>query len=251
MDNVFCDGWMCIRFCVIPRHATGSDDDACRVLQLLRSKIHLKFVGVTSQSLIFRDHTLCKIPRHATGGDDDAYRVLQLLRSKIRLKYSTRIRSWISESSMLQHTCAERMPRTCHHASFIDTLPLTNQRGLRSVGSLKTCHYPVTPSGNSWHPVTIQMSSHVQWQQVASSHDSNVQWQRCLLVAVRSHFGLRLERRNNPERASNRILGRRIRQFFKHASVNEISFFELIRPVQRGLTHPRRTYDKWGTVGIA
>ena len=66
--------------CKIPRHATGGDDDACRVLQLLRIKIRLNFVGVTSQSLIFRDHTLCKIPRHATGGDDDAYRVLQLLR---------------------------------------------------------------------------------------------------------------------------------------------------------------------------
>ena len=73
--------------CKIPRHATGGDDDACRVLQLLRSKIRLNFVGVTSQSLIFRDHTLCKIPRHATGGDDDAYRVLQLLRSKIRLNF--------------------------------------------------------------------------------------------------------------------------------------------------------------------
>jgi hypothetical protein len=33
---------------------------------------------------------------------------------------------------------------------------------------------------------------------------------RCLLVAVRSHFGLRLGGRINPERASNRILGRRI-----------------------------------------
>jgi hypothetical protein len=66
-------------------HAMG----AYRVLQLLRSKIRLNFVGVTSQSLIFRDHTLtlCKIPRHATGGNDDAYRVLQLLRSKIRLNF--------------------------------------------------------------------------------------------------------------------------------------------------------------------
>jgi hypothetical protein len=35
---------------------------------------------------------------------------------------------------------------------------------------------------------------------------------RCLLVALRrSHFGLRLGGRNNPDRASNRILGRRIK----------------------------------------
>jgi hypothetical protein len=36
---------------------------------------------------------------------------------------------------------------TCHHASFIDTLPVTNQRGLRSVGSLRLAI--------------------IQWQQVA------------------------------------------------------------------------------------
>jgi hypothetical protein len=90
--------------CKIPRHATGGDDDACRVLQLLQSKIRLNCVGVTSQSLIFRDHTLCKIPTptHATGGDDDAY-VLQRYcedppQFRRTLEYSTRIRSWISES---------------------------------------------------------------------------------------------------------------------------------------------------------
>jgi hypothetical protein len=53
--------------------------------------------------------TLCKIPRNATGGDDDAYRVLQSyceVRSasisydprRYEYEYSTRIRSWISES---------------------------------------------------------------------------------------------------------------------------------------------------------
>jgi hypothetical protein len=82
----------------------------------------------------------------------------------------------------------------------------------------KTCHCPVASSHDS----------NVQWQQVASSHDSNVQWQqvapvtssgnRCLLVAVRSHFGLRLDGRINPDRASNRILGRRIRIRVKKSS---------------------------------
>jgi hypothetical protein len=43
---------------------------------------------------------------------------------------------------------------------------------------------------------------------------------RCLLVAVRSHFGLRLGGRNNPDRASNRILGRRITY---HSSRRELS----------------------------
>jgi hypothetical protein len=57
-------------------------------------------------------------------------------------------------------------------------------------------------SGNKWHPVT---SSGNKWRPVTSSGN------RCLLVAVRSHFGLRLGGRNNPDRASNRILGRRIK----------------------------------------
>jgi hypothetical protein len=92
-----------------------------------------------------------------------------------------------------------------HIASFFDTLPLTNQRGLRSVGSLKTCHYLVTSSGN-------------RWQQVSTGVN------RCLLVAVRSHFGLRLGGRNNPDRASNRILGRRIISFILLPRLGRSSF---------------------------
>ena len=93
--------------------------------------------------------------------------------------------------------CSTRPPdaddlSSCH----IDTLPLTNQRGLRSVGSLRLAiiqWQQVASSGNKWHPVTSSGN-------------------RCLLVAVRSHFGLRLGGRNNPDRASNnRILGRRIK----------------------------------------
>ena len=116
--------------------------------------------------------------------------------------------------------CATRvrwMPTTCHHASFIDTLPMTNQRGLRSVGSLRLASIqsrpvatsgiqsrPVTSSGNKWQQVA---SSHVQWQQVASSGNkwhpvTSSGGNRCLLVAVRSHFGLRLGGRINPERVS-------------------------------------------------
>jgi hypothetical protein len=85
-----------------------------------------------------------------------------------------------------------RMP-TYHHESFIDTLPLTNQRGLRSV-EFKTCHLtsgiqsrPVAIGGNKWQTVT---SSANKWHPVTSSGN------RCLLVAVRSHFGLRLGRIN-------------------------------------------------------
>ena len=75
-----------------------------------------------------------------------------------------------------------RVPATWHIESFIDTLPLTNQRGLRSVGSLRLAiqqvatggiqSRPVAASGNKWYPVT---SSGNKWQQVASSH---VQWQQ-------------------------------------------------------------------------
>ena len=63
-----------------------------------------------------------------------------------------------------------------------------------------------------WHSVT---SSHVQWQQVAPVTSSG---NRCLLVVVRSHFGLRLGGRNNPDRASNRILGRRITRLLLHST---------------------------------
>jgi hypothetical protein len=38
---------------------------------------------------------------------------------------------------LLHAARVRRMPTTCHIASFIDTLPLTNQRGLRSVGNLR------------------------------------------------------------------------------------------------------------------
>jgi hypothetical protein len=136
--------------------------------------------------------------------------------------------SYICGATLVVIYAARRMPTTCHHASFIDTLPLTNQWGLRSVGSLKTCHYPVTPrwrqmafsdiqsrfkcpvapvtpSGNRWHSVTSSWNSDVQWRQ-----SRPVATGVCLLVAVRSHFGLCLGGRNNPDRASNRILGRRI-----------------------------------------
>jgi hypothetical protein len=94
-----------------------------------------------------------------------------------------------------------RMPTTCHHASFIDTLPSTNQRfsGLRSVASLRLASIqsrpvatsgiqsrPVATSGNKWHPVT---SSGNKW------HSCGVRWQQWQQVAVRSHFGFRLEGR--------------------------------------------------------
>jgi hypothetical protein len=94
-----------------------------------------------------------------------------------------------------------RMPTTCHHVSFIDTLPSTNQRGLRSVGSLRLAiiqWQQVATGGIQSLPVAPVTSSGNRCQQVSP-------------VAVRSHFGLRLERRNNPDRASNRILGRRIK----------------------------------------
>jgi hypothetical protein len=49
------------------------------------------------------------------------------------------------------------------------------------------------------------VSSHVQWQQVAIIGGIQMSsGNRCLLVAVRSHFGLRLGGRINPARASNR-----------------------------------------------
>ena len=60
---------------------------------------------------------------------------------------------------------------------------------------------PVAPSHAQSRPVT---PSHTQWQQVATGVA------RLHLVAVRSHFGLRLDGRNNPARASNRP-GRRIK----------------------------------------
>ena len=101
----------------------------------------------------------------------------------------------IRRSVRLLHATARmrRMPTTCHHASFIDTLPSFDQSAgtpvsweLRlaiiqwqqvATGGIQSHPVaPVTSSGNKWHPVTIQMSS----------------GNRCLLVAVRSHFGLRL-----------------------------------------------------------
>jgi hypothetical protein len=108
----------------------------------------------------------------------------------------------------LLHAAARmrQMPTTCHHASFIDTLPLFDQSAGTPVSwELKTCHYPVTSSGNRWQQVA---SSHVQWHPVTFEWSSG---NKCLLVEVRSHFGLRLGGRNNPHRASNRILGRRIK----------------------------------------
>jgi hypothetical protein len=45
------------------------------------------------------------------------------------------------------------MPTTCHVASFIDTVPLTNQRELRSVGSLRLAilsFFQVASSGIQW-----------------------------------------------------------------------------------------------------
>ena len=124
---------------------------------------------------------------------------------------------------VVMHAAARmrRMPTTCHHASFIDTLPLTNQRGLRSIGwEFKTCHCPVATGGiqmSRWHS-NVQWQQVAtggnMWQQVASSHVHSrpvtSSGNRCLLVAVRSHFGLRLGGQNNPDRASNQILGRRI-----------------------------------------
>ena len=70
-------------------------------------------------------------------------------------------------------------------------------------------------SGITWHshvqlafkcPVAPVTSSGNRWQQVATGVN------RWHLVAVRSHFGLRLDGRNNPARASNRP-GRRINLF--------------------------------------
>ena len=72
-------------------------------------------------------------------------------------------------------------------------------------------------SNVQWHHVAfkcpvasrgIQMSSGARWQQVSTGVA------RLHLVAVRSHFGLRLDGRNNPARASNRP-GRRITKSLK------------------------------------
>ena len=70
-----------------------------------------------------------------------------------------------------------RMPTTCHHASFIDTLPMTNQRGLRSVGRLRLVIVQWQKVARKrWHPKVqwqqvatggIQMSSSNKWQQVS------------------------------------------------------------------------------------
>jgi hypothetical protein len=76
-----------------------------------------------------------------------------------------------------------RMPTTCHHAWFIDTLPVTKSAGLRSGGSLRLAiiqSRPVTPSHVQWRqsrpvaPVTssgnrclLVTPSHAQWQQVS------------------------------------------------------------------------------------
>jgi hypothetical protein len=60
-----------------------------------------------------------------------------------------------------------RMPTTCHHASFYK--PCTNQRGLRSVGSLRLASIPSRPvatSGNRWQQVATGGN---KWQQVATS----------------------------------------------------------------------------------
>jgi hypothetical protein len=69
----------------------------------------------------------------------------------------------------------------------------------------------VASSHLQWHPVTSSGASHVQWRQSRPVAPVTSSDNRCLLVAVRSHFSLRLERRINPDRASNRILGRRIK----------------------------------------
>jgi hypothetical protein len=97
-----------------------------------------------------------------------------------------------------------RMPTTCHHASFIDTLPLTNQRGLRSVGNFVRLAIiqwqQVATGGNRCQQVSTGVN---KCQQVSTSVNRCQQVStgvnRCLLVAVRSHFGLRLERRINPD----------------------------------------------------
>jgi hypothetical protein len=117
-----------------------------------------------------------------------------------------------------------RMPTTCRHASFIDTLPLTNQRGLRSDGSLRLVFV-------QWHPVTIQMSSGIQSRfkcpvatggiqsrfkclvatggiqsrfkcPVATGGASHVQWQQVSPGGSAIAFRLRLGGRINPDRAS-------------------------------------------------
>jgi hypothetical protein len=81
--------------------------------------------------------------------------------------------------------------------------------------------------------VAIQMSSGIQWQQVATGGIQMSSGARCLLVAVRLHFGLRLGGRNNPDRASN-----------LESSVEEsrvVSFYRLGTPRSRsrgGFTPP-------------
>ena len=101
---------------------------------------------------------------------------------------------------MLQHACAGcRRPVITRRLLTPCLWPISGDSGQ---WEFKTCHYyPVAPSGNKWN-------SNVQWRQ---SRPVAIGVNRCLLVAVRTHFGLRLESRNNPDRASNRILGRRIR----------------------------------------
>jgi hypothetical protein len=60
------------------------------------------------------------------------------------------------------------VPATWHIESFIDTLPLTNQRGLRSVGSLRLAILLVNKGFHKWHEVATG-GIHVafMWQQVA------------------------------------------------------------------------------------
>jgi hypothetical protein len=80
---------------------------------------------------------------------------------------------------------------------------------------------PVTPS---WH-------SNVQWHHVAPVTPSHAQscpvtpsGARLHLVAVRSHFGLRLDGRINPARASNRP-GRRINHITNLFMLGNVSLF--------------------------
>jgi hypothetical protein len=66
------------------------------------------------------------------------------------------------------------MSTTYHIASLVDTVPLTNQRGLRSVGSLRIAILTF-----------LQVSKGFgKWQQVATGG---------IHVAVRTAFGLGLE----------------------------------------------------------
>ena len=93
-------------------------------------------------------------------------------------------------------------------------------------------HVQSRPGGihmSSWHSnVQLAFKCPVASRGIhMSSWHSNVQWRqsrpvapggaRLHLVAVRSHFGLRLDGRNNPARASNRP-GRRIMYNYKFSS---------------------------------